>query len=213
MAGRDIVVDPGPLEPTEVVELAGIGAAGRDIVDDADWAAGAPARIPVVDPDGGAAPAAERIPVDESDPVDFEGTAAGAPCGVAAGGAGAVAGAAADTNVVPHCTQNFAPVWVSKPQVLHFMEDPPLALFRRTPRARSRGRSPPSRRAAIQPCVVFSSRRRCREPAPRQWTQVYMLGVGLGDALGIGPRPTGRATRFLRPDRGRSCGAPPLPHA
>jgi hypothetical protein len=117
IAGRDIVVEPGPVEPTGVVALAGIETAGRDIVDDAEGAEGAAGmagRVPVVDAGEGAAPAAARMPVEESDPVaDFDGAAAGAVGGVAGEAAGAVAGPPADTNVVPHCTQNFAPVWVS----------------------------------------------------------------------------------------------------
>jgi hypothetical protein len=115
IAGRDIVVEPGPVEPTGVVALAGIETAGRDIVDDAEGAEGAAGmagRVPVVDAGEGAAPAAARMPVEESDPVADFGTA-GAVGGVAEEAAGAVVGPPADTNVVPHCTQNFAPVWVS----------------------------------------------------------------------------------------------------
>jgi hypothetical protein len=106
IAGRDIVVDPGPVEPTGVVELGGIGAAGRDMVDDADGAAWVAARIPVVDAGEGAV--AERMPVDESEPVaGLGGTAA---VDGATGAPGAAAAPEGDTKVVPHCTQNFAPV-------------------------------------------------------------------------------------------------------
>lgn len=117
IAGRDIVVDPGAVEPVGLVEFGGIETAGRDIVDDAedaDAAAGAAARIPVADAGDGAAAAAARMPVEESDPVAAcFGEPAPGTLGGAEGAAGAIAGPAADANVVPHCTQNFAPVWVS----------------------------------------------------------------------------------------------------
>ena len=123
IAGRDIVV------PAD----AGLGetpAAGRDIVDEADGAAGATAgRDPVAEADA-AAPTAGRGPVAEADaaaptagrdPVaeaDSGEAGFGAAMPVAlAGGTGAAEGAvpapAGATSVVPHCTQNFAPGWVS----------------------------------------------------------------------------------------------------
>jgi hypothetical protein len=113
IAGRDIVVDPGPVEPTGAVELGGIGVAGRDIVDDGDAAAGVAARIPVDDADEDGAAAAERIPVDESEPPAGLGGGVAGLAGGAAEAPGAGAALVADTSVVPHCTQNFALVWVS----------------------------------------------------------------------------------------------------
>jgi hypothetical protein len=114
IAGRDIVV------PAD----AGLGetlAAGRDMVDEADGEGGAAAPIagrdPVAEADAGvAAPTAGRDPVAEADAGDIAFGAAlpAALAGVAAPGAEGVAPApAAGISVVPHCTQNFAPGWVS----------------------------------------------------------------------------------------------------
>ena len=118
IAGRDIVApaDPG---------LGETLAAGRDMVDETDGGAPAPAagRDPVAEPEAGAAgrdPVAEaeadaagRDPVAEADAGDI-GFGAGlpaAPAGVTALGAaeGAALAPAAGISVVPHCTQNFAP--------------------------------------------------------------------------------------------------------
>jgi len=94
-AGRDIVV------PAD----AGLGdtlTAGRDMVDEADGAEGA-----------AAAPMAGRDPVAEAEAGDvgFGAVLPAAPAGVAAPGAaeGAAPAPVVGTNVVPHCTQNFAP--------------------------------------------------------------------------------------------------------
>ena len=122
IAGRDIVV------PAD----AGLGetpATGRDMVEEADGAAGATAgRDPVAAADA-AAPTVGRDPVAEADAAPTAGRdpVAEADAGEAgfgavipvalAGGAGAPEGAApapaAAISVVPHCTQNFAPGWVS----------------------------------------------------------------------------------------------------
>jgi hypothetical protein len=122
IAGRDIVVAAD----------AGLGetpAAGRDMVDEAEGAAGATAgRDPVAEADA-AAPTAGRDPVAEADAAPTAGRdpVAEADAGEAgfgavmpvalAGGTGAAEGAApappVATSVVPHCTQNFAPGWVS----------------------------------------------------------------------------------------------------
>jgi hypothetical protein len=132
-AGRDIVA------PAD----AGVGetpAAGRDMVDEADGAAGATAgRDPVAEADAAAptagrdpvaeadaaAPTAGRDPVAEADAAPTAGRdpVAEADAGEAgfgavipvalAGGTGGVPAPAGATSVVPHCTQNFAPGWVS----------------------------------------------------------------------------------------------------
>jgi len=122
IAGRDIVV---PVD-------AGLGetpAAGRDMVDEAEGTAGATAgRDPVAEADA-AAPKAGRDPVAEADAAPTAGRdpVAEADAGEAGfgavipvalpGGTGAAEGEApapaVATSVVPHCTQNFAPGWVS----------------------------------------------------------------------------------------------------
>ena len=109
IAGRDIVA------PAD----AGLGetlAAGRDMVDEADGGGGAAAptagRDPVAEAEAGAA---GRDPVAEADAGEA-GFGAVIPVALA-GGTGAAEGAvpapAGATSVVPHCTQNFAPGWVS----------------------------------------------------------------------------------------------------
>jgi hypothetical protein len=114
IAGRDIVV------PAEA-GLAETVAAGRDMVDEADGERGAAApaaeRDPVAEADAGvAAPTAGRDPVAEADAGDI-GFGAALPATLAeaaAPGAEVAAPApAAGISVVPHCTQNFAPGWVS----------------------------------------------------------------------------------------------------
>ena len=129
IAGRDIVA---PADAGLVETLA----AGRDMVDEADGEMGAAAptagRDPVAEADAGvvAAPTAGRDPVAEAeagaagrDPVaeadagdiGFGAALPAALAGVTALGAaeGAVLAPAAGISVVPHCTQNFAPGWVS----------------------------------------------------------------------------------------------------
>ena len=182
IAGRDIVVDPGPVEPIGLVELGGIETAGRDIVEDAegaDGAAAAAARIPVAD--AGAAPAAARMPVEESDPVAacFGEAAPGTLGGDAGGAAGAVAGARGrrQCRSALHAELRAGLGIVTASRALH--GGPSVGSVSPDAPRTIQGRSP-TRPAAMQPCVVFSSRERCRAPAPRQWTQVYMLGAGLG---------------------------------
>jgi hypothetical protein len=107
IAGREIVAPAN----------GGLGetlAAGRDAVDEAadEESAAAPTagRDPVAEADAGAlAPALGRTPVAEADGGEI-GFGAAPLAAVAAPGAPA---AAAGIRVVPHCTQNFAPGWVS----------------------------------------------------------------------------------------------------
>ena len=136
IAGRDIVV---PVD----AGLGETPAAGRDMVDEAEGTAGATAgRDPVAEADAAApkagrdpvaeadaAPTAGRDPVAEADAAPTAGRdpVAEADAGEAGfgavipvalpGGTGAAEGEApapaVATSVVPHCTQNFAPGWVS----------------------------------------------------------------------------------------------------
>ena len=114
-------------------DAAGAGATSRAA---AAMAADA-ADDPLADPDAGVY--AGRAAVAKGD-------AAGGGAGGAVAGRGVVlvaasgvmpAGADAAIRVVPHCTQNFAPGWVSKPHVVHFI----AVLSVRAP-GESHGRAP-----------------------------------------------------------------------